>query len=220
MVCVVVDIDDTLINTQQRVRKAWSLVLGHEIPLEVVETLSSRQIFEKFAASDQELWNKFWRLLLCFDHSGIELLKLDESIPFATDVLRKWSSLATITYFTGRPESSRELTLDELKRFAFPTENAQLMMFDPEDWENFKSVQSLVGARSRVFASISKQHDIVRVIDDYPHFFNVYRQFSVPDRIGLLRPKRFLPQDYLNHGATRVIETWSELLNDPPKGRG
>jgi hypothetical protein len=90
-------------------------------------------------------------------------------------------------------------------------------MFNPEDWNDFVSVASLVGARSRVFSSVFQQYDIVRVVDDYPTFFSVYRQFNVPDRIGLLRPKRFSPQDYLSNGATRVVESWSQLSDDSPK---
>jgi hypothetical protein len=217
MIGVVVDIDDTLINTQRRVRKVWSLVLGHEISQETVEALSSRQVLERFAASNQEKWTEFWKILLCSDQSGAELLKLDEAIPFAADVLQRWSKLSTIVYLTGRPDSSRQLTLDELKRFGFPIDGAELTMFRPEDWENFVSVGSLVEARLRVFSYVSGKYDIAKVIDDYPVFFNVYRKFNIPERIGLLRPKRFLPQDYMSQGATRVIESWSQLLDEPPE---
>jgi len=217
MIGVVVDIDDTIINTQRRVQRVWSLILDHEIPQEIVEALSSRQILERFAASDREKWNRFWSILLCSDEAGIGFLKLDEAIPFAADVLQKWSRQSEIVYFTGRPDSSRQLTLSELKRFGFPIDDTELMMFDPEDWENFTSVGSLVGARQRVFSHISEKYDVVKVIDDYPAFFNVYRQFNVPDRIGLLRPKRFSPQNYLSQGATRVVESWSQLLNELPR---
>lgn len=217
MIGVVVDIDDTIINTQRRVQRVWSLILDHEIPQKIVEALSSRQILERFAASDREKWNRFWNILLCSDEAGIGFLKLDEAIPFAADVLQKWSRQSEIVYLTGRPDSSRQLTLGELKRFGFPIDDTELMMFDPEDWENFTSVGSLVGARQRVFSHILEKHDVVKVVDDYPAFFNVYRQFNVPDRIGLLRPKRFSQQDYLSQGATRVVESWSQLLNELPR---
>jgi hypothetical protein len=217
MISVVVDIDDTLINTQRRVRAVWSRVLDREIPTEDVETLSSRQILQKFAPSDRKSWSRFWKVLLCSDQSGVELLKLDEPVPFAADVLQRWSKQCTLVYFTGRPENTRELTLNELKRLGFPTDDAQLAMFDPQDWQDFISADSLLDARFRVFSSLSRQFDIVRVVDDYPTFFNVYRQFNVPDRIGLLRPKRFSPRDYLREGATRVVESWSQLLDDPPR---
>jgi hypothetical protein len=217
MIGVVVDIDDTLINTQKRARSVWSMVLGREIPLEAVETLSSRQVLEKFASSDRESWKRFWRVLLCLEEPGIDMLRLDTPVPFAAGILQKWNKQCTLVYLTGRPENTRELTLNQLEKFGFPTDGAQLLMFDPEDWSDFVSVASLVGARSRVFSFISKQHDIARVVDDYPTFFNVYRQFDVPDRIGLLRPKRFSPQDYLSQGATRVVESWSQLSDDPPK---
>jgi len=217
MIGVVVDIDDTLINTQKRVRNVWSTVLDREIPLEAVESLSSRQVLEKFASSDRESWKRFWRVLLCLEETGIEMLKLDTPVPFAADVLQQWSKQCRLVYLTGRPENTRALTLNQLEKFGFPTDGVELLMFNPEDWNDFVSVASLVGARSRVFSSVFQQYDIVRVVDDYPTFFSVYRQFNVPDRIGLLRPKRFSPQDYLSNGATRVVESWSQLSDDSPK---
>lgn len=215
MTCVVVDIDDTLISTQKRVQAAWRLVLGRDIPLETVETHSSRQVLESYAPADQAVWRRFWNVLLCSEKSGLKLLDLDEPVPHASNVLQKWSKQTAIIYLTGRPEDTRELTLSELEKFGFPVETDRLMMFDAEDWDNFTSVESLTGARTRVFSLISKQYSIGKVIDDYPNFFKTYRQFNVPDRIGLLRPKRFSPQDYLNQGATRVVESWSQFLNAP-----
>jgi hypothetical protein len=75
----------------------------------------------------------------------------------------------------------------------------------------------LVDAKSRLFSSIYKQHDVVRAVDDYPGYFTVYRQFGVPERIGFLRPKRYSPQDYIDRGATRVVESWKQLKDDVPK---
>jgi len=226
MVSVVVDVDDTLINTERRMQGVWRQVLGREIPMQAVETLGLGQIFEKFASLDQKarvngLRKRFWDVLLCLEEIGMELLKLDEPIPFAADVLQIWSKECTLVYLTGRPETTRDLTLGELKKFGFPTDNVQLTMFNLEDYarargENPSGV-TLVEAKSRLFSSISKQHDVVRVVDDYPRYFTVYRQFGVPERIGLLRPKRYSRQDYFDQGATRVVKSWKQLKYDEPK---
>ena len=220
-----VDVDDTLINTDRRMQGVWRQVLGREIPLKAVETLGLGQIFEKFASSDQkahvnELRKRFWDILLCSEEVGIELLKLDEPVPFAADALQTWSKQCLLVYLTGRPKTTRDLTLGELKKFGFPTDNIQLAMFNLEDYARARGETSsgptLVEAKSRLFSSISKQHDVVRVVDDYPGYFAIYREFGVPDRIGLLRPKRYSPQDYIDQGATRVVESWKQLQDDPP----
>jgi len=57
----------------------------------------------------------------------------------------------------------------------------------------------------------------VRVVDDYPGYFTVYRQFSVPERIDFLRPKRYSLQQYIDRGATKVVESWKQLKDDVPK---
>lgn len=226
MISIVVDVDDTLINTERRMQGVWRQVLGREIPMQAVETLGLGQIFEKFASPDQKaringLRKRFWDVLLCSEEIGIKLLKLDEPIPFAADVLQIWSRECTLVYLTGRPKTTRDLTLGELKKFGFPTDKIQLTMFNLEDYarargENPSGV-TLVEAKSRLFSSISKQHDVVRVVDDYPGYFTIYRQFGVPERIGLLRPKRYLRQDYIDRGATRVVESWEQLEDDVPR---
>lgn len=217
MLGVVVDVDGTLVSTRRRIWSAWCNVLGHEIPIETVDSLGSRQILEKYGSSDPRLWRKFWAVLLCVDKVGIELLKLDEPVPFAANVLSKWIKQCVLIYLTGRPGIMRDATLEELKNLGFPTDGTQLAMFSLDDWQSFSSVTSLVETRSKVFSSICRQYDVVRVVDDDPRFFTIYRQSGVPDRIGLLRLKRFSPQDYLSQGATRVIESWKQLCDDPPR---
>ena len=226
MISVVVDVDDTLIGTERRMQGVWRQVLGREIPMQAVETLGMGQIFEKFASLGQkarvnELRKRFWDVLLCSEEIGIELLKLHEPVPFAADVVQTWSRQCVLVYLTGRPETMRDLTLGELKKFGFPTDNVQLTMFNLEDFarargENPSGV-TMVEAKSRLFSSISKQHDVVRVVDDYPGYFPIYKQFRVLDRIGLVRPKRYSRQQYIDRGATRVVESWKQLKGDLPK---
>jgi hypothetical protein len=226
MISVVVDVDDTLINTERRMQGVWRELLGREVPMEAVGTLGLGQIFEKFASSDQkacanELRKRFWDIILCLENVGNELAELDEPIPFAAKVLQKWSKHCQLVYLTGRTENTRELTLDQLRKFGFPTDNIQLVMFNLEDYERARGLDpsgsTLVDAKFRLFSSISKQHDVVRVVDDYPGYFTVYRQFGVPERIGFLRPKRYSPQDYIDRGATRVVESWKQLKDDLTK---
>lgn len=226
MISVVVDVDDTLINTERRMQGVWRQLLGREVPIQAIETLSLVQIFEKFASSEQkaraeELRKRFWDLSLCLENVGIELAELDEPIPFAAEVLQTWSKHCQLVYLTGRPENTRDQTLNHLKKFGFPTDHIPLIMFNVEDYARARGLNpsgpTQVEAKSRLFSSISKQHNVVRVVDDYPGYFPIYRQFDVPERIGFLRPKKYSPQQYIEQGATRIIKSWKELKDDPPK---
>jgi len=226
MISVVVDVDDTLINTERRIQGVWRELLGREVPMRAVETLGLGQIFEKFASSDQkaranELRKKFWDIILCLENIGNELAELDEPIPFAAEVLQKWSKHCQLVYLTGRTENTRELTLDQLRKFGFPTDNIQLMMFNLEDYARARGLNpsgpTQVDTKSKLFSSISKQYNVVRVVDDYPGYFPIYKQFDIPERIGLLRPKKYSLKQYIDRGATRVVENWKQLKDDVPK---
>jgi hypothetical protein len=223
MISVVVDLDDTLVDTKRRTQAIWELVLGREIPMEAVEGLTARKIFEMYASPDQrprieELRREFNDVLLCRNEAGIELLELDEHVPFASEVLTDWRQHCRLIYLTGRLESLRDTTLEELRRFGFPID-AELVMFNPEDWEDPHLGASLADARTRLFSAITERHDVARVVDDFPGYFPTYTQFDVPERIGLLRSRLYISRDYFEKGATRVVESWEELMGDPPRPR-
>lgn len=226
MASIVVDIDDTLIDTGRRMQKVWHKLLGREIPSEAVETLSLEQIFMKFASPEQkarvtQFQKRFWDVVLCLEKAGLESLRFHEPVPFAAEVLQKWNKSSKIFYLTGRTENTRSLTLGELKKFGFPTENTRLIMFSPEDYARPKgenpSGPTLIDTKLDLFSQICGSSDVFRVIDDYPGYFPIFKQFNVPDRIGFLRPKRYTPQHYPDRGATRVVKSWKELQDDPPK---
>ncbi|NIV44852.1 hypothetical protein GWN49_08285 [Candidatus Bathyarchaeota archaeon] len=209
---VVVDIDDTIVNTDRRRHAAWCRVLGRKIPLQEVESHGSREILRRYAFSSRKIWEKFWMLTLCVEESGGDLLELDKPIPHASETLNRWNQQHKLVYLTGRTENMRQLTVDELRRFGFPTREADLEMFALKDWIRFfSSTASVLATRSKMFSSISEQYNILRVIDDNPRFFAAYRKAPVPDRVGLLRKKRFSPREYLENGATRVVESWEQL---------
>lgn len=134
---VAVDVDDTLLNTDRRRWAVWCRVLGREVPFQMVESLSSPQVLERFARSDREVWKKFWRILLCWEESGIELLNLDEPIPFAVGILQRWSEKHKLIYFTGHSRNMRELTLSQLEGFGFPVHGADLFMLNIDDWKHY-----------------------------------------------------------------------------------
>ena len=212
MDAIVVDIDDTLVYTDIRRHTAWCQVLGREIPLIEVESKGSWEILSQYAFSSREVWKRFWLLLQCVEERGADLLQLDKPIPYASETLRRWDEEFKLVYFTGRTSNMRKLTLDQLKRFDFPTEGTDLEMFSVKHWENFLTSQSsIVETRSKIFSSILERYNVLRVVDDYPGFFTAYKEHPVPDKIGLLRKKRFSPQDYFANGATRVVESWKEL---------
>jgi hypothetical protein len=223
---VIVDIDDTVIHTGQRMHKLWSLLLDREIPRDAVETMGLEQIFMEFATKEQlsrakDFQKRYWDLLLCHDDAGVESLKLHEPLRYAADVLQSWNHKWEIVYLTGRTENLRSLTLNELEKFGFPIRNTQLVMFKPEDYARPKgeapSGSTLVDTKLSLCSAICASSNVARVIDDYPGYFPIYHQLKIPDRIGLLRLSKYTPQHYLDSGATRVIVSWSELQDDLPR---
>ena len=74
--CVIVDIDDTLIDTKPRTKHIMEIVLEREIPLEDLGVLTHEKIFLKYASEIQrtqakKLTAKFLNLLLCKNEAGI-----------------------------------------------------------------------------------------------------------------------------------------------------
>jgi hypothetical protein len=73
--CVIVDIDDTVLDTTRRMQAIWQELLGREVPIEAVESMGLRQIFEVYATPQQlesvrEHQTRFFRLLLCEEELG------------------------------------------------------------------------------------------------------------------------------------------------------
>jgi phosphoglycolate phosphatase-like HAD superfamily hydrolase len=218
LVSVIVDIDDTLVDTRKRMQAIWEHVLGRRVPLEDIGSLNLRQIFEKHASEEQkarasEFQRKFYGLLLCEDEVGVELARLDEPIPFASEALRRWGEHCTIVYLTGRPETTRDLTTAALERFGLPSEGVEMAMVALEDWRGGRVNE----ARKALLTSISARHDVVRVVDDFPGYFTIYRELEIPDRIGLRLSEKYEPEDFIDKGATRVVESWEQLVNDIPE---
>jgi hypothetical protein len=222
---VVVDVDETLISTSSRKHTVASRVLDAEIPFEAVETMSDRQLFERYASPEQmtrqgELSRRFWDLLLCLDEGGLDLLHLDEAVPHAAEALRSWEGHCEIVYLTGRPEPMRSHTLEALEGFGYPVEGTRLAMFDLADWEDFLSGNrmALQETRERLFSNILEEGPVARVVDDFPGYFRTYTKYGVPDRVGLLFSPRRTLQRFLDRGATRVFESWRPLIDDIPSG--
>ena len=205
----VVDIDETLINTDERRRKAWEITLKKSVPLDLVKRFSSKQILKRLAPAEnrEELWFKFWRVLLCIDPEGLKLLKLDKPIPHAPETLSKWAKNLKIIYLTGRTSNMHRLTLKELERMGFPTKNIELVMANNLE----RYLENPVEERAKLFSTITKRYTVIRVVDDNPNFFPIYKKFDVPERIGLLRPERYKPEDYIAKGATKIAKNWQEI---------
>jgi len=217
----VVDIDDTLLYTKTRNHAVWRHVMGREIPFEDVITMGAKQIFDKHATPEEmdrmdELQDRYWGVLLCREEPGPELLEMDEAIPHAAEALQRWSEHSGIVYLTGRPETMRGPTLDALRRFGFPTNGVQLVMYDLSDWDSFLTDNSraLFEARRRLFTSIAERHTVTRVVDDFPGYFRIYSELDIRDRVGLHRSSRHTRQMFFDRGATRVVESWQPLVDD------
>ncbi len=208
-----IDIDDTLVSTRKRTQGLWKHVLGCVVPLGEIETLTARQIFERYATEEQkpsrrDLQRRFTETMLCKNMEGIRLMELDEPIPHAADVLQGWWEEAEIVYITGRLERIRMETVSQLRRFGFPVENTELVMFKEEDWGK----GGLGEARRALLDEVVSTQSIQRVVDDFPGYFTVYRDYGIPERIGLLQSKMHQPSDFLERGATKVVKSWTELV--------
>jgi hypothetical protein len=218
---IVVDIDDTLIDTKHRLKGVWKSLLDLDVSMEDLELLSHGDVFMKYASDEQkhqmgELQQCFWDLILCEVEEGYELAQLDKPIPEAAEVLRWWSSQFKIVYLTGRLESTREYTLNQLIEFEFPTEDIDLVMYQSSDFSRIRGLGSgptLAEARARLFGEITKTHRVNRVVDDYPGYFTVYTVQNVPERFGLCISKKYTAKQFMDEGATRVVNRWGEFLD-------
>jgi len=212
--CVIVDIDDTVIDTTRRMQAIWRELLGREVPIEAVESMGLRQIFEVFATPQQlesvrEHQTRFFRLLLCEEELGYQFAQLDEAIPYAADTVNAWARDSHIVYLTGRTENTRKQTLEALRLHGFPSINADLFMVSAEDWHSGKAAE----ARRDMLSEVVNRYDVPRVVDDYPGYFTMYTEVGIPDRIGLLKPMH--PRNaYMEKGATRVVASWRVLLDE------
>jgi hypothetical protein len=205
-----VDIDDTLIDTDRRKWAAWCMVLNRAIDFGVVRSSSSKKILTDLGRGSNELWKEFWRILLCWDSRGIELLRLDEPIQFAPEVMQEWAETFGLVYLTGRTSNMHELTLRELAQFGFPVADVDLVM-SPNVEENLASPEQ---TRRTLLTSIIRAKAVVLVVDDNPLYFSLYRELGIPHRVGLLRMARHLRESYRD--ATRLIASWRELLHQDP----
>ncbi len=213
MISIIVDIDDTLIDTKVRTKQIMDTILECKIPLEELDVLTQQQIFEKYASDEQkaqakELRQKFLNALLCKSELGFQTLKYNKPIPHAAKVLQMWEKTHKIIYLTGRLNIIFDETFDELSKFGYPVDNTDLHMFNPDDWEN----GVLHEARERILGTITQSLKVIRVIDDYPGYFQAYKLFSIPERIGYRHSQIYSSKEYLAKGATQTINSWSELL--------
>ncbi len=219
-VWTVVDIDNTIIDTRPRLQGIWYELLGRPVPQDDLRRTDHVGIFEKYADSEhkveaESLRKRFWELLLCQNETGVRLAELDRPIAHAADAIRQWSLQSSIAYITGRPDTVRELTMNQLTKFHFPLRNSILLMYHLEDYANPKgehSARTLLQVRTDVFRDFCSEHRVVRVADDTPSHFTIYGQFDVPERIAVRTSLRFSGEDFKRNGATKVVRSWLDLL--------
>jgi hypothetical protein len=216
---IVVDIEDTLLDMRERTREVWQDLLGRDVILEDAISLEPVRMIERYGSKKQrkridDLVNEYWDLLLCKEQC--KFLDKAEEIPSASDVLKSWKDDYQIVYVSDLLEPASDELKDQLMRFNNPIRGTERILLSLEEYK--ESMERLVGfdlvdARRRVMSRISDEYDIVRVIDDHPDYFRVYRDFDISERLGFYRPRAFSTEDYLSRGATRVMMDWEELLD-------
>lgn len=221
---VVVDIDDTLLDLSERLRHAMTEILGCVVSRIDMRSMTTAQVFDKYASPEQqdmseELHKRFWDIILCNEDIGFDLLRYDTPIRDAAKVLDAWNEDFQIVYLTGRIEPTRKHTLSQLREHGFPIEGTQLVMFQTEDYYQaglalgLESIGPLlIETRSKLFSLIVQHNSILKVVDDFPDYFEVYRKYNIPDLIGFISSPLRKKQSFLDRGATRVARGWSELL--------
>ncbi len=162
---------------------------------------------------------RFWDITLCNEDNGFDFLHHDEPFQNAAKVLQTWNEEFQIVYLTGRIESTRKSTLSQLRAHGFPIVGTQLVMFQYKDYNQanwalgLESVgPALMKIRSKHFSLIFQQTPVLKVVDDFPNYFSIYRNYDVPELIGKISTPCHEKQHFLDQGATRVIRCWSELL--------
>ncbi len=99
------------------------------------------------------------------------------------------------------------LTIEELSKFGFPAEGTDLVTLTIEDRLDFTFTKAIEDVRLGTFSSAVNTYQVVRVVDDPPIFFPICQNLGAKDRMGFLRPKRFKLHEYLEKGATRVVDS-------------
>ncbi len=223
-ISIVVDIDDTLLDVRERLQHIMCQILDCVVSLNDMRRMTTAQIFKKYASSAQkakakELHKRFWDITLCKEDIGFDFLHLDEPFQDAAKVLETWNEEFQIVYLTGRIESTRKSTLSQLRAHGFPIEGTQLVMFQYEEYKQgswalgLESVgPTLMKIRSKHFSLIVQQTPVLKVVDDFPDYFSIYRKYDIPEMIGMISTPHHEDQHFLDQGATRVIRCWSELL--------
>ena len=196
---ILVDIDDTVVNTLRRRWMAWRY-LGYSLPLDMVERHSSKEIIQ-LVGGDRDLWMDFWRLLLAFDEKGIELLKYDQPIPGVSETLLKLRAKGyKIVFITGRTKNMYDAVIQEFRDFNFPLDD----IFMAEDLSEM--LEKPLDVRRALLNKIMDKYLPLLAVDDYPKYHLVYWDFNIPHRIGYLRKMRFPSSKY--KWSTFVADNW------------
>jgi len=204
---VVLDIDETIVDTSARRQAAWRIVLGLEIPLEELEMHGSSSIAKRYGGLNyQSVYLKFWSILLCYEPEGFKLLKLDKPQPYAVEVVSSWSRRYRIIYLTGRTVNMESATAEELRFMGFPVDPGSLYM--APDLKQY--LENPEGVRRILLEEIIDRYDVEIIVDDNPIFFDIYRDLCIPTRIGILRP-RFKIDDY--RYASVIADNWRSLYS-------
>lgn len=204
---VVLDIDETIVDTSTRRQAAWRIVLGFDIPLDDLEMHGSSSIAKRYGGSNyQSIYLKFWSILLCYEPEGFRLLELDKPIPYAVEVVSLWSRRYKIVYLTGRTSNMKSATIDELRSMGFPVDPTLIYM--APDLEQY--LENPLGIRRTLLGKVIENYDVKMIVDDNPVFFDIYRDLGIPTRIGLLRP-RFKIDDY--RYASIIADSWRSLYS-------
>ncbi|MCS7112381.1 MAG: hypothetical protein RMJ00_04575 [Nitrososphaerota archaeon] len=204
---VVLDIDETIVDTSTRRQAAWRIVLGLDIPLEELEIHGSTGIAKRYGGANyRSIYLKFWSILLCYEPEGFKLLELDRPIPYAVEVVSLWSRRYKTIYLTGRTVNMKSATLNELRSMGFPVDPTLLYMAPDLD----RYLEDPLSIRRILLEEITENYDVKIIVDDNPAFFEVYRELGIPTRIGLLRP-RFKVDDY--RYASIIADSWYSLHN-------
>jgi len=203
---ILVDIDDCIIDVSKRKAAIYSYLLNKKIKVNEVIGKRTSEFLREHVKEDlvEEYRVKFWEIALCLDEIGKKFLNLDRPVPYAKQVLKKLSKKYNIIYISNRIESMKDITIEELKKFDFPSPTS---VYHADDSTFLNSLQ--VG-RINVLSKLPKVK-IFTVIDDLPENYIHYKQLNVNYIIGFLKYIVLDKKKFYEMGANFVIESWKDF---------
>ncbi|MFB6291609.1 MAG: HAD family hydrolase [Candidatus Bipolaricaulia bacterium] len=205
MDCFITDVDNTIADTRNRLRRSLAEIKREEVFAETADRFGG---FEDYLDGEEE--EAFWNLFL-----SDKFLHMDEPAPGAAEFLRKLKSEGvSIVYLTGRHEgngsSMKSGTETWLEEHGFPSPNHAKVSLFMKPLRKMDDKEFKLAKLQEEFSVKSESGEAIGV-GDHPNDALVYSRVGVrPILLNWLG--MFTNQELLNSASeVTVVEDWQEL---------